>query len=129
MKTDRVSLDPETQDLTATIIGGAMKVSNALGHGFLEAVYRKAMLVELGRRGLSATAHVPFKVRYEGTVVGDYVADLVVEKRVIVELKAVSTLLPEHKAQVINYLRASGLHIGLLFNFGSSELEYKRLIY
>lgn len=128
MDTDRENVEAAYKELTGNVIGAAMRVANSLGHGFLENVYRKAMMVELDRRGISAVQHVPFKIRYEGMIVGDYVADIVAEQSVIVELKAVSGLLAEHRSQVINYLRASGLRVGLLFNFGRASLEYKRLI-
>ncbi|HEX8234475.1 MAG TPA: GxxExxY protein [Abditibacteriaceae bacterium] len=115
------------QELTRRIIEACFEVSNELGAGFLESVYEKALLVVLEQKGLKARAQVPLEVCFRGVTVGNFFADVLVEARVLVELKAVKTLLPEHQAQVINYLQATGLDVGLLINFGSSRLEYKRL--
>ena len=86
-------------------------------------VYEKALVVALCQKGLRVAAQVPLKVAFRGVIVGDFYADLVVEERVIVELKAVTALAPEHQAQVINYLRATGIDVGLLVNFGRPKLE------
>ncbi len=100
---------------------------NELLAGFLESVYEKAMMVALRQRGLQATGQHPIKVLFRNACVGEFVADLLVEEKVIVELKAVKALLPEHVAQTINYLNATGIEVGLLINFGNPRLEYKRL--
>ena len=115
------------EELTGSIIGACFEVSKELGAGFLESVYEKALVVALCQKGLRVAAQVPLKVAFRGVIVGDFYADLVVEERVIVELKAVTALAPEHQAQVINYLRATGIDVGLLVNFGRPKLEYRRL--
>lgn len=114
------------EGLTGQILDAAFEVSGALGHGFLESLYRKALVVELRAKGLRAEEECPFQVRFRGYVVGDYRADLVVEDIVLVELKAVKALLPEHQAQTINYLKASNLPVGLLINFGTPRVEFRR---
>ena len=115
------------EELTSLILKAAFEVSNELGSGFLESVYQDAIGIALSDKGLSYTAQRPLAVFFRGKVVGNYIADLVVENKIIVELKAVSTLLPEHQAQVINYLKATEYEVGLLLNFGRPKLEYKRL--
>ena len=112
--------------LTERIIGAAMKVHRTLGPGFLESVYRRALLVELRKAGLRADEERRIPVFYEGTLVGDFVADLVVEGTVILELKAVETLHKAHEVQTVNYLTATGIELGLLLNFGSESLQFKR---
>ncbi len=114
-------------DLTGKVLGACFEVSNELGSGFLESVYEKALLVALTDVGLQADSQVPLKVVYRNTVVGDFYADIVVEGTVLLELKAVKALAPEHIAQVLNYLKATGIEVGLLVNFGSPKLEYRRL--
>jgi GxxExxY protein len=116
----------EEQELTEKIIGCAMKVHGTLGCGFLESVYQKALLHELRKAGLNATGEIPLKVIYDDEIVGDFFADIVVEGKVIVENKALESLCAAHEAQVVNYLTATGLNIGLLFNFGAPKLEFKR---
>jgi len=113
--------------LTGQIIQACFEVSNELGAGFLESVYERAMIVALAQKGLTVSAQVPLKAKFRNVVVGDYFADLIVENKVIVELKAVSRILPEHKAQVINYLTATEVDLGLLINFGTPRAEYFRL--
>jgi GxxExxY protein len=93
----------------------------------LESVYKKSLLIALTHKGLRAVGQVALNVKFRGAIVGDFYADLVVEDRVLVELKAVSRTLPEHKAQVINYLKATRLPVGLLVHFGNPKLEYYRL--
>ncbi|WP_136526683.1 GxxExxY protein [Geomonas ferrireducens] len=114
-------------DLTGKVIGACFEVSNELGSGFLESVYEKALLVALTDVGLQADSQVPLKVVYRNKVVGDFFADIVVEGTVLLELKAVKALAPEHTAQVLNYLKATGIEVGLLVNFGHPKLEYRRL--
>lgn len=114
------------EDLTGTILGCAFEVINELGAGFLESVYEKALLLALRQKGLSAVSQHPIKVTFRGECVGEFYADIFVEEKVIVELKAARAITPEHQAQIINYLNATGIEVGLLLNFGNSKLEYKR---
>jgi GxxExxY protein len=118
----------ELDKLTEAIVGCAFKVSNALGVGFLEKVYENALAVELRRAGLKVQQQYPMKVTYEGTVVGDFAADLLIEESVVVELKALSGIEAVHRAQCLNYLRAAGLRVGLVINFGRPKLEVKRVV-
>lgn len=124
----RVTINPRLERLTERILGAAFEVSNTLGHGFLETVYRKALLKQLAIDGLNAIQEVPFRILYCGEDVGQYIADLVVEGAIIVELKAVEALTSAHRAQVLNYVKASGLPVGLLLNFGTPRLEVKRVL-
>jgi GxxExxY protein len=117
----------EHADITEKVLGCCFEVIKELGAGFVESVYEKALLVALGDKGARAEAQVPLRVLFRGHCVGEFLADIVVEDAVIVELKAVKTLAPEHQAQLINYLNASGKTVGLLVNFGNARLEYKRL--
>ncbi|CAN5217780.1 GxxExxY protein [soil metagenome] len=114
-------------DLTGKILEASFEVSRELGTGFLESVYEKSLFVALKQKGLNAVCQVPLHVKFRGIIVGDFYADMLVEEKVLVELKAVSRILPEHKAQVINYLKATGIEIGLLINFGNAKVEYNRL--
>ena len=114
------------EQITRSVIGCAFAVINELGAGFLESVYEKALLLALRQESLSAIAQHPVKVMFRGECVGDFYTDLFVEEKVIVELKAVKAIAPEHQAQVINYLNATGIQVGLLINFGNPKLEYKR---
>ena len=123
-----IEIDPETDDVTNRIIGAAFEVSNILGAGFLEQVYRRALAKELKLRGLDARQEVPFRVVYKGDDMGTYMADLVVDGLVVVELKAVEALGSSHVGQVLNYLRASGLKVGLLLNFGRPKVEIRRVL-
>jgi len=114
------------QGLTERILAACFEVANELGPGFLESVYEKALLIALAGRGLAAAAQVPLQVRFRGQTVGAFVADILVERKIIVEVKAVRALAPEHQAQLINYLNATGLDVGLLVSFGGPRLEWKR---
>jgi GxxExxY protein len=105
-----------------------MEVSNELGGGFLESVYEKVLLMVLAENGIEAQAQVPLEVRFRGEVVGEFQPDVVVAEKVIVEIKAGRSLLPEHEAQLLNYLRATEIEVGLLVNFGRQRLEWKRLV-
>jgi GxxExxY protein len=116
------------QELTARILAGAFAVHNALGAGFLERVYANALALELRREGLTCIQEAPLKVKYHGIVVGDYVADMVVADRVLIEMKACAVLDQNHSAQIMNYLRASEMKVGLLLNFGRPKLEYRRFV-
>ena len=115
-------------DVTYAINGAVFEVNNILGPGFLEKVYENALLVELKKRGLNAKSQVPITVNYKGEVVGDYIADLLVEDKVIVELKTVENLEKAHEAQLLNYLKATGLHVGLLVNFKRKKADIKRMV-
>ena len=99
-----------------------------LGGGFLEKIYEKALIVELRNRGLKAESQVPIKVKYKGIEVGEYVADIVVENQVILEIKAIDSLQKIHEAQILNYLKATGIKIGLLVNFKHPKAEIKRFV-
>ena len=112
---------------TSAILEACSEVSNELGAGFLESVYEKSLFVALTQRGLAVRAQVPLKVRFRNVIVGDFFADLLVTESVLIEIKAVSRILAEHKAQVINYLKATGIPTGLLVNFGTHRIEYYRL--
>ena len=113
-------------EVTKQIIGCAYAVSNGLGAGFLEKVYENALAHELRKSGLHAQQQQPIKVVYDGIVVGDYLGDIVVEDSVIVELKSVKAFDNVHFAQCINYLKATGMKICLLINFGQPKIEIKR---
>ena len=127
--TDILELSIEQcNSITEKIIGYAFQVSNKLGVGFLEKVYENALIHELVNAGLTVEKQVPLKVHYDGVIVGDYAADLLVEKCVLVELKTVSSLEKMHLAQCLNYLKATGLKICLLINFGTIKVQIKRII-
>jgi GxxExxY protein len=115
------------QAITGKILKASFEVINELGSGFLESVYEKALLIALRKQGLEAEAQVPVDVIFQGEIVGKFYADILVEGKVIIELKTVSKLAPEHQAQVINYLKATGIKVGMLINFGNPALEYRRL--
>ena len=114
--------------LTEAVIGAAFEVSNTLGTGFLEKVYERALVRELGEQGIRVQSQVPFSVLYKGHCVGEYFADILVEEELVVELKCVERLNGEHTAQCLNYLKASGKQICLLLNFQKSRLEVKRVV-
>lgn len=114
-------------DITDKIIGSAYKVYNTLGTGFLEKVYENALKHELEKNALKVMQQYPIKVYYEEKVVGEYFADLLVEDKVIVELKVASAINTIHEVQIINYLKASKIRVGLLINFGN-EIKIKRKI-
>jgi GxxExxY protein len=115
----------KVDDLTQNIIGCAYKVHNALGPGFLEKVYENALRIELEKLGLDVKQQEPINVGYDGQIVGEYYADLWVDGRVVIELKAVQTLTQRHEVQLVNCLTATGIEDGLLLNFGSS-VQVKR---
>lgn len=121
-------MQQDRDPLSHAVLGAAFEVANTLGHGFLEAVYRRALLCELSGRGIPVCEEVAFPVHYKGETVGRYVADLVVDSRLIVELKCADALSPAHVAQVLNQLKASGLSAALLLNFGKPRIEFKRLV-
>ncbi len=119
----------EINQITEKIIGCAYKVSNTLGSGFLEKVYENAFAYEISKTGLKVRQQSPIQVRYENVIVGDYIADILVEDSVIIEIKTVKQLDESHMAQCMNYLKATGLNICLLFNFSSRRLEFKRIVH
>lgn len=112
--------------LTGTIIGAAYKVHNQLGFGFLESVYEKAMAIELRKLKLDHRLQHPIKVHYDDEIVGEFFADVFVADTVIVELKSVQNLVKEHEVQLVNYLVATRVDVGLLINFGPTGVEIKR---
>jgi len=126
--TDSIGDDAVLKDLTEKIIGCAYAVANGSGAGFLEKVYENALCAELRRAGLQVVQQFPIAVRWRGEVVGEYCADLFVEGALIVELKAVKAVDEVHPAQCLNYLKATGLRVCLLLNFGRPQVEIKRVI-
>lgn len=115
------------KELTGEIINAAHTLHNALGYGFLESVYHKSLFIELSKRGYSVEFEKRIEVRYDDQVVGDFSADLLVEKKVIVEVKAADKYVGVFEAQLLNYLKATGLEVGLIINFGPS-VEVKRMV-
>jgi GxxExxY protein len=116
------------KELTQELINTFYHVYNELGYGFLEKVYQNSMFLELKERGFYVEAQKQIKVYFKGVQVGDYYADLVVDNKIIIELKAAETIAPEHETQLINYLRGTEMELGLLFNFGKKP-EFKRKIF
>ncbi len=121
-------MSPVNDELTEKIIACAYQVSNILGCGFLEKVYENALAHELKTGGIKVTQQAPIRVSYAGVAVGEYMADLVVDDRVILELKAVSELDDVHSAQTLNYLKATGLKVALLLNFGKPKVDIRRFV-
>lgn len=116
------------KEITSEIIAAFYAVYNTLGYGFLEKVYENALILELRKKGLTVKKQVPIKVKYDGQIIGEYFADLFVEDKVIVELKAVEKIIAVHEAQLLNYLKATNIEVGLLLNFGP-KAEFKRKIF
>jgi GxxExxY protein len=114
--------------LTRCIIGCAMTVSNKLGAGFLEKIYENALAIELRKAGLKVEQQKPLAVFYDGILVGEYFADVIVNGVVLLELKAAKAMDENHQAQLLNYLKATGFHIGLILNFGTPRLGIKRMV-
>jgi GxxExxY protein len=114
--------------VTYAINGAVFEVNRVLGPGFLEKVYENALLIELKRKRLKAESQAPIKVSYKGNAVGEYVVDILVEGKVIVELKTVEKFEKAHEAQLLNYLKATGIHVGLLVNFKHPKAEVKRMV-
>ena len=117
-----------TDDITEKIIGCAIKVSNTLGVGFVEKVYENALAFEMRRAGLAVEQQKPVRVLYEGVVVGDFAADMIVNGLVIVELKVAKVMDKMFEAQMLNYLKATRLKVGLILNFGTPRLGVKRMV-
>ena len=118
----------ELNDITYAVNGAVFEVNRVLGPGFLEKVYESALMVELKKRGLNADRQVPIEVSYKGVTVGEYIGDIIVENKVLLELKTVEQLDRAHEAQVLNYLKATGLTVGLLINFKHEKADIKRLV-
>mgnify|MGYP006295017257 CR=1 FL=1 len=116
------------QELTEKIIGCAYKVYNEMGFGFLESVYEKCLLIELEKAGIRAESQKQITVHYDGQLVGNFIADILVEGKVILELKSVRRLAEVHEVQLVNYLTATGVDVGLLINFGAIKVRVKRKV-
>jgi len=116
------------KDLSYKVVGLAMQVHTELGYGFLEKVYENALMILLGENAIIAEQQIPIKVHFHGQIVGEYVADILVEDCIILELKAQDKIIENHKAQTLNYLKATGLKLAILLNFGKHKLEYERLV-
>ena len=122
-------MDANRKRISELVIGCAFEVSNTLGAGFLESVYENALAVEFTRAGICFDRQRGLSVSYKGEFIGQYMADFLVEQCLIVEIKALSRLVPEHEAQVMNYLKATGLTVGLLLNFGTPRLGVRRIVW
>jgi len=118
----------DINNITYAINGAAFEVDRVLGSGFLEKVYENALLIELKEQGFKAESQMPVKVFYKKKVVGEYIIDMLVERKVIVELKTVEKFDNVHEAQLLNYLKASGIQVGLLINFKHPKVEIKRMV-
>ena len=116
------------KELSFAVIGAAMEVHRILGPSFLEAVYQAALEKKLTLRGISFAHQLHLPVTYKGDLIGEYIADLVIDGKFIVEIKAVSRFNPSHEAQAIHYLAATGLQLAIIINFGAGSLDYRRII-
>ncbi|MBK8147837.1 MAG: GxxExxY protein [Acidobacteria bacterium] len=125
MLTEKV-LYPE---LSYRIVGLAMQVHRELGYGFLEKVYENSLMVLLRKNSIEAEQSVDIKVRFQGVIVGDYESDIIVDRKIILELKSAKSISGAHRAQTLNYLKATGFRLGILLNFGQNGLESERLIF
>jgi GxxExxY protein len=121
-------MDYKHSEITEKIIGCAMEVHKALGNGFQEVIYQRALAIEMEKQGLSFTREQEMPIFYDGHEIGTRRVDFFVEKKVMVELKALTALEDVHMAQAINYLEAYNMEIGLLINFGAKQLQFKRVI-
>lgn len=116
------------RELSYEVVGLAMEVHRKLGFGFLEKVYENALMILLNKNEIPAQQQVPLRVYFEGKPVGDYLADILVDSKVILELKSVGKIVDAHRVQVLNYLRATRLRLGMILNFSKKSLEYERLV-
>lgn len=116
------------KELTEKIIGCAYRVYNKMGYGFLESVYEKCMLIELKKKGLKAENQIPITVYYEDENVGDFIADIIVNNTIILELKSIKRTHKAHEVQLVNYLTATGKEVGLLLNFSENKVDVKRKV-
>lgn len=114
------------EDITKKILEACFEVSNELGIGYLESVYEKALLIALRQKGLKAESQIPLQVKFRGEVVGMFFVDVLVENKILIELKVANGLSKENYAQTINYLKATSIEVGLLINFGTPKIEYRR---
>jgi len=119
-------LDESSYDLAGTVIGIAMRVHRELGHGFQDSVYQNALALEFAERNLAFEQYIKLSVFYKGRIVGDFEADMAFGKDLIIELKAVSAIIPAHEVQLVNYLKATGINEGLILNFGAESLQFKK---
>jgi GxxExxY protein len=116
------------KDLSYQIIGLAMEVHRKLGYGFLEKVYENSLMILLKREGIRSEQQYPIKVYFEGEVVGNYVADILIEDKIVIELKCVEKISNIHKAQALNYLKATQMRLAIILNFAKDKLQYERLV-
>jgi GxxExxY protein len=116
------------KELSYKIVGCGMEVHSKLGPGFLEKVYENSLMLLLRKEGISSKQQAPVKVRFEGELVGEYRADILVDEKIILELKMVDKIVDVHRAQMLHYLRATGLKLGMILNFGKKNFEYERLV-
>ncbi len=116
------------KDLSFKVVGLAMQVHNTLGFGFLEKIYENSLMVLLKREGIKAKQQAPITVYFEGENVGEYFADILIEDKIILELKSADNIVNAHRAQTLNYLKATGLNLAIILNFGKERLEYERLV-
>ena len=118
----------EYKELTETIIGCAYRVYNKMGFGFLESVYQKCLIIELKKAGLDTESEKPISVYYDNEIVGEFIADIIVNDTIILELKSVRRIIKVHEVQLVNYLVATGKPVGLILNFGERKVEIKRKV-
>lgn len=116
------------KELSYQIVGLAIQVRRELGFGFLEKVYENALMILMAEHGIEAKQQFPIKVTFHGQIVGDYIADILIENQIILELKAQDKIADVHKAQTLNYLKATGLRLAILLNFGKDRLDHERLV-
>lgn len=116
------------KELSFEIIGYAMEVYNELGYGFLEKVYENALIEIFKEKNITYSSQAPIKVKFRGKIVGEYIADLMISDKVIIELKSVEKIVGIHEAQLLNYLKATGIKVGLLLNFSPNKLEFKKMV-
>jgi len=134
MNADRTPMNADIQKsrldrISLGFIGVAQQVSSTLGVGFVEKVYENSLVIELRKRGLEVEQQRPVHVHYDGQIVGDFIPDLMIEQEIVVEIKALPLLEPNHRQQCINYLRSTGCRVCLLLNFGRPRLETKRIVW
>jgi len=116
------------KDLSYKLIGLAMRVHSGLGHGFLEKVYERALMILLRGENIESAQQAPITVTFEGEAVGDYYADILVENKIILEIKSAEKIIDAHRAQALHYLKATGLRLAIILNFGKEKLEYERMV-
>ena len=117
------------KDESYEIVGAAIEVWRKLGYGFLEKVYENSLAVELEKRAIHFEQQKPIKVHYEGRIVGDYIADIIVDEKILLELKSAQAISDSFVAQTLNYLKATGIRLGIILNFGPEKMESKRVIF